>query len=77
MDAAANAAIDFLKGFDFQTIVSLGLIVWYFTKEVKKDLGLQISALDKDVREMNVRLSRLEGTVYGVAVYKKDTEAKA
>lgn len=64
--------LDFLKGFNFQTILSLGIIVWYFSKDLKKELGHQIEKLDMDIREMNVRVSRLEGTVYGKDVYKKD-----
>jgi len=56
-----------------QTTISMGLIVWYFTNETRKDLGSQIANLDKDIREMNTRISRLEGTVYGANVYKKDS----
>jgi len=65
--------LEFLKGFNLQTTISMGLIVWYFTNETRKDLGSQIANLDKDIREMNTRISRLEGTVYGANVYKKDS----
>lgn len=57
----------FLKEFNIQTILSLALIVWYFTKDIKNS----IDNLDKDIREMNTRVSRLEGTVYGKDVYKE------
>lgn len=56
----------FLKEFNIQNILSLGLIVWYFTR----DLKVSIDTLDKDVRAMNTRIGRLEGTVYGKDVYK-------
>jgi len=56
----------FLKEFNLQNILSLSLIVWYFTR----DLKVSIDTLDKDVRAMNTRIGRLEGTVYGKDVYK-------
>lgn len=30
--------IDFIKGFDLKTIISLWLIIWYFTREINNDL---------------------------------------
>lgn len=58
--------LNFLKEFNLQTIISLALIVWYFTRDIKTS----IDNLDKDIQKMNTRISRLEGTVYGKAVYK-------
>ena len=58
--------IAFLNGFNFQTVISMGVIIWYFTRDIKNS----IDNLDKDVQGMNTRLSRLEGTVYGVEFYK-------
>ena len=55
----------FLKGFNIQTILSLGAIVWYFSRDIKASINL----LDHDVRTMNTRISRIEGTVYGKQVY--------
>lgn len=63
--------IAFFKEFNIQTILSLGVIVWYFTNDIKKELKASIDNLDKDVREMNTRVSRLEGTVYGKDIYKE------
>ncbi len=60
-----NDVIEFLKTFDFKTVVSLGAIMWYFTRDIK----VSIDRLDEDLRKMNSRLSRLEGTVYGKDVY--------
>lgn len=58
---------DFLKAFNLQTILSLAGIVWYFTRDIKSS----INNLDHDLREMNTRISRIEGTVYGKEIYNK------
>lgn len=58
-------ACEFLSGFNFQTILSMGAIVWYFTKDIKSS----IDKLDNDVRGMNTGVSRVEGTVYGTKLY--------
>ena len=59
--------IDFLKEFNLQTILSMAVIVWYFTRDVKAS----IDKLDNDVNKMNTRVSRVEGTVYGKELYNK------
>jgi len=59
--------LNFLKEFNIQTIISMGIIVWYFTRDVKS----QISLLDKDLQAMNTRISRVECTVYGKDLYDK------
>lgn len=51
--------LNFLKEFNIQTILSLALVTWYFTRDIKAS----IDNLDRDIREMNTRVSRLEGTV--------------
>lgn len=63
--------LDFLREFNAQTIISMGVLVWYFTREVKKELKASIDKLDEDVRKMNSRICRIEGTVYGKDVYSK------
>ena len=62
--------LEFLKTFDLHMIISMGLIMWFFSRDIKNELKGSIDNLDKDVREMNTRVSRLEGTVYGNKVYK-------
>lgn len=57
---------DFLKGFNLKTIISLAAMLWYFSRDIKQS----IDNLDKDIREMNTRIGRLEGTVYGKDLYK-------
>lgn len=56
----------FLKEFNFQTIISLAVIVWYFNRSLEN----KIDKLDHDFREMNTRVGRVEGTVYGKDIYK-------
>lgn len=63
--------LEFLKTFDLHTIIALGLIMWFITRDMKNELKASIDNLDKDVREMNMRLSRIEGTVYGKNVYQR------
>jgi hypothetical protein len=58
--------LDFLKEFNIQNILSMGLIMWYFTRDIKSS----IDRLDKDLQGMNTRVSRLEGTVYKTELYK-------
>lgn len=62
--------LNFLNGFNLQTILSIIGIVWYFSRDVKRS----IQELDRDVRVMNMRTSRLEGTVYGKDLYKQKGE---
>jgi hypothetical protein len=69
---ALDKVLNFLSEFNLQTIVSMGVIVWYFTRDVKSS----VDNLDKDVREMNTRISRLEGSVYGRHVYEQIKDNK-
>lgn len=64
--------LEFLKGFNFQTIISMVVILWVFSKDIKSS----IENLDRDVRAMNTRIGRLEGTVYGKDIYKRLDEEK-
>ena len=60
--------LEFLKQFNIQTLIGMAAICWYFTRDLKSS----IDKLDDDVRKMNSRVSRLEGTVYGKDLYKID-----
>jgi hypothetical protein len=66
--------IQFLNGFSLQNLIGMVVIVWYFTSDMKKELKASIDSLDRDVRAMNTRMSRLEGTVYGKDIYKTITQ---
>ena len=60
-----DSLLNFLKEFNLQTILSMGAIVWYFTRDLKSS----IDSLHEDMQKMNTRVSRLEGTVYGKDIY--------
>ncbi len=57
--------LDFLREFNVQTILSMVIIIWYFTRDIKSS----IENLDRDLQKMNTRLSRVEGTLYGKDIY--------
>jgi hypothetical protein len=59
--------IEFLKEFNLQNILSMIIIVWYFSRDIKES----IDRLDRDLHDMNKRVSRLEGTVYKNDLYKE------
>lgn len=78
-----NELVELIKTFDLQTIVPLGLLIWFLNKKLLEDVDKKIEAIHKDMREIredmykefkftNIRLSRVEGTVYGQDIYKKD-----
>ena len=59
--------LNFIKEFNVQTLVSFILVAWYFTRDIKSS----IDNVDRDLKVMNTRISRLEGTVYGKDIYNK------
>lgn len=70
---------EFLKGFDFHTLIIVGVAMWWFTRDIKKE----IRDIHKDMKEMredmhkefkffNIRLSRVEGSFYGKDIYKEE-----
>lgn len=68
--------IELVNGLNLQMIISIFAVTWYFTNDMKKDIISRIDNLDKDIREMNSRVGRLEGTVYGNEVYKNINNEK-
>lgn len=61
---------EFLKGFSFQNVLSMVAIMWFFTRQIKSSL----ESLHRDFMDMNTRVSRIEGTVYGKDLYTKRKE---
>jgi hypothetical protein len=41
-----DQALEFLKGFNIQTILSLGVVVWWFTKDIKTEMKLLEAKID-------------------------------
>ena len=60
--------IDLLKDFNVQQLIVMVIVMWYFTRDIKTE----IRAIHKDLKGMDIRLSRIEGTVYGKDLYKQE-----
>ena len=68
--------IEFFKSFDFQNLLILVVVMWYFTRELEQkiekkidDMRDDISDIHRDLKTMNTRIGRLEGTTYGSKIY--------
>ena len=61
-----TGVIEFVAGF------VITLVILYFTR----DLKASIDNLDRDLKDMNTRIARLEGTVYGKDIYNTIKENK-
>lgn len=59
--------LNFIKDFNIQTLISIIIVIWYFTRDIKAS----IDNVDRDLKAMNTRISRLEGTAYGKDIYNK------
>jgi hypothetical protein len=57
--------LKFFKEFNIQTIMTVLLGMWYFTRDIKTE----IRSIHKDLKGMDTLLSRLEGTTYGKDLY--------
>lgn len=69
--------LQFFKDFSLQNIISMAVIMWYFTRDIKKDMHKLASAMEhmnKEFHRMNTRVSRIEGNVYGKDIYEKVKE---
>ena len=51
-----DTAIDFMKGFNLQTILSLIAIVWYFTSQLKSEIKSDIKSLEKRIDTQDERI---------------------
>lgn len=51
-------------------IVLVGL--WFFLRDFKKEIRNDINEIHKEFKFINIRLSRVEGTVYGKDIYKSE-----
>lgn len=57
--------IEKVLSLNWQTMVGMFVIVWYFTRDIKKN----VESMASDLHKMNTRISRIEGTVYGQKIY--------
>ncbi len=66
--------IEAISSLNWQTVIGIFIVVWYFTKDLKKineDIFKELKAIHSDLKTMNTRISRVEGTVYGKQIYNK------
>lgn len=67
----------FFKEFNIQNILSMAIIMWYFTRDIKsqiQELDADLKIMNRDIHIMNTRVSRMEGTVYGKDIYNQIKE---
>lgn len=62
-----ESVVDASAGLNWQTIIGIFAVVWYCTHDIKRE----VKSTHDDLRIMNTRIGRLEGTVYGREVYNK------
>ncbi len=53
-------------GFEFGTIISIGIIAWKLRSDVKKEVGKQVDKIVLAISDHNSRLSNLEADVHGI-----------
>lgn len=72
--------LESLNSLNWQAVIAIFVVVWFFTKDVRKAVDnlkisqdtilAEVKAIHKDLKVMNTRISRIEGTVYGQKIYK-------
>jgi hypothetical protein len=72
--------IDTVSALNWQAVVGIFVVVWFFTRDLRKSIdGLkegqnillaEVKSIHSDLKVMNTRISRIEGTVYGEKLYK-------
>lgn len=62
--------VKLIQLFELPQLVGCGVIVWFFTKDIRSDL----QKLTEDFHKMNTRVARLEGSVYGNKIYESVDE---
>lgn len=51
--------LNFLDGFNFHTLISLLFILWYFTREIRKEIKEAINAIRQETATQATRSDRL------------------
>ena len=59
---------ELVTGLNIQNLVFFLIAMWWFTRNLHKELH----AVVQELRSVNLRVARLEGTVYGISAYKKE-----
>lgn len=61
-----------VTGLNIQTLLFFLVASWWYTRNLHKELHDVV----QELRSSNIRVARLEGTVYGKAVYKDSDKEK-
>ena len=56
-----------VTGLDIKQCAFIVVAMWWFTKDIKRE----VHEIKEEMRSINVRVGRLEGTVYGRNFYKE------
>ncbi len=51
--------LDFIKGFDIQTIISVTAIFWFMSKGIREDIKI----IKEEIKDLDRRLCRIEGAI--------------
>lgn len=60
-------AIEFLKGFDLQTIISIGIIIWFMNMPIRsslKKIDVRLEKIEAENKDIRTSLNRMEGAFY-------------
>ncbi len=71
--------INFLKDLNLATILTVIAASWWFNRSIRadvKEINEEIKSIHKEFKFINIRLSRVEGTVYGSDIYKEENKDK-
>jgi hypothetical protein len=63
-----------LKELNIGTLLTIMAASWWFNRTLRadvKEIKEEIKSIHKEFKFINIRLSRVEGTVYGVDIYKE------
>lgn len=63
-------------GFEFGTIISIGVIAWKIRTDVKKEVSKQVDKIVVAISDHNTRLSNLEIDVQGIKKKLDKSESK-
>lgn len=69
--------IQLFKELNLTTILTVIAASWWFNRSIRsdvKEIKQEIKTIHKEFKFINIRLSRVEGTLYGVDLYKEKDE---
>lgn len=51
--------LEFLSGFNAQTLIGMTAIMWYFTREIRKEIKEDVSAIRNEIAAQAARTDKL------------------